>query len=129
MTRWGDFLTGHMKARGWNQAQLAGAVGVDGATVSNWINKTAKPKLEKVQPIATALGVPVVEVLVATELISEDELSVTRVVPDPDLLSDEELLHQLAKRMRQRRTEVIVPVAPPVKIAGRVVNRASRWSQ
>ncbi|GCE42771.1 hypothetical protein Rhow_006900 [Rhodococcus wratislaviensis] len=52
----------------------------------------------------------------------------TRVVPDPDLLSDEELLHQLEKRMRQRRTEVIVPVAP-AKIAGRVVNRASRRSQ
>jgi transcriptional regulator with XRE-family HTH domain len=117
-----------MDKLGLNQAQLAVQVDANPASVSRWLKGEVSPDLAGlrfVRSTAEAFGVPLLEVMLAAEVLTEDELGVVRVAPDPDLLTDDELLQQLDKRMRQRRTEVIAPVASSVHTLSRVVNRSS----
>lgn len=51
-----EFIHEQMRVRGWNYAEFARAVGVDGSVVSRWI-RDRKPEPEKVQRMAVALGV------------------------------------------------------------------------
>lgn len=46
-------------AKGWTQAQLADAMGVNTGTISNWESGFRKPKASSLQRIADTLGVPV----------------------------------------------------------------------
>lgn len=90
-----------MERKSWSATRLAAEVGVTPSSVSRWMTQDARPTPDRVQASAEALGVSVVEAMLAAEIISEDELGVTRVAPDPDLLSDEEILRQVEKRMRR----------------------------
>ncbi|KAF0964654.1 helix-turn-helix domain-containing protein [Rhodococcus sp. T7] len=127
MTGWGAFLTDHMKDRGWSQNRLAKEARTNPSVVSRWINDGMEPGIKSIRLVAEAFGVPVTRALLAAGAVTADELGILPVVaPDPDLLSDEELLHQLDKRMRQRRTEVIVPVPPENVVVDRLPTRGSQ---
>jgi transcriptional regulator with XRE-family HTH domain len=56
--------------RGGGRIQLAERVGVSPSTVNRWLGAKAMPEPDKFEPLATAVGVPVVEMLVKTGIIS-----------------------------------------------------------
>lgn len=100
-----------MDAKGWHQRRVAEEVGTNASVVSRWLSGEMHPNLESIRATAEAFGVPVIEAMLAAEALTEDEVGVKRVSPDPDLLSDEEIVRQVAKRMGRREegaTEVVV---------------------
>lgn len=101
MSKWSEFLRVQMEEKSWSAARLATEIGVTGSSVSRWMTQDVRPTPDRVQAAAEALGVSVAEAMLAAEIISVEELGVTRVAPDPDLLSDEEILRQVEKRMRR----------------------------
>ncbi|WP_146777786.1 helix-turn-helix domain-containing protein [Rhodococcus wratislaviensis] len=123
MSRWVSFVSSHLEANGWTRNRLAKEIGLNASVVSRWMNDGMEPGIKSIRLVAEAFGVPVTRALLAAGAVTADELGIVPVVaPDPDLLTDEELLSQLAKRMQQRRTEVIVPAEPAAPV---VVDRSS----
>lgn len=108
-----------MDAKGWNQARVAEEVGSNASVVSRWLNEGMKPGIESIRAAAEAFGVPVIEAMLAAEALTEEEVGVKRVSPDPDLLSDEEILRQIERRMGRREVdapEVVVTRDPDVDL-------------
>jgi transcriptional regulator with XRE-family HTH domain len=58
-----DFIHEQMRRHGWNYAQFARAVGVDGSMVARWI-RDRRPSPEIVRQMAVALGVDEDELMV-----------------------------------------------------------------
>lgn len=108
-----------MDAKGWHQRRVAEEVGTNASVVSRWLSGEMHPNLESIRATAEAFGVPVIEAMLAAEALTEEEVGVKRVSPDPDLLSDEEIVRQVAKRMGRREVdapEVVVTRDPDVDL-------------
>ena len=88
-----------MDSREWDQATLSKRAHLNPATVSRWFTDDAQPSIKNIRQVAEAMGIPVVEAMLAADVLTEEELQVKIVAPDPDLLTDEEVLRQVAKRM------------------------------
>lgn len=105
MSKWSDFLRSNLNLKGWDQARLADEAGYHKSNVTGWLSgKTGSPSIDTVKKTAVAFGVPIAEALIAAEYINESDLNVERLAPDPDLLTDEQILDQLQKRMGVRPT-------------------------
>lgn len=91
-----------MDGKGWDKSTLSRKAHLNAATVSRWFIDDSQPSMENIRKAAEAFGAPVVEAMLAAEVLTEDELQVKIVAPDPNLLTDEELLRQVAKRMDRR---------------------------
>jgi transcriptional regulator with XRE-family HTH domain len=76
--RFGDWLMQAMRRAGLDvdtqmgggRAAFADAVGVSRSTLTRWLQGTTLPEPTKFEPIAEKLGVPVVQMLVETGIIS-----------------------------------------------------------
>ena len=81
-TNFPDWLEGELRRQGIIPAQLAKRMGVTNATVSNIINGMRKPKADRLNRIADALGLPAEEVYRAAGLIvleNENSATVNRI--------------------------------------------------
>lgn len=65
----GPWLAASLRARGWNQAELAKRMGIDPSMVSKWARGSRMPDTPHCEAIARALGVPPYEVLVRANKI------------------------------------------------------------
>ena len=92
-----------MDSREWDQATLSKRAHLNPATVSRWFTDDAQPSIKNIRQVAESMGIPVVEAMLAADVLTEEELQVKIVAPDPDLLTDEEVLRQVAKRMAGKR--------------------------
>lgn len=72
-------------ARVRNAADLAKRIGVADATVSRWKEGGAQPQVDVCRRLATVLGVPVLEVLVAAGHLTRSEAQLKDVRGLPDL--------------------------------------------
>ena len=90
-----------MEAKDWDQATLSKKANLNPSTISRWFTSGADPSNANIRAIAEAFGSPVVEAMLVAEALTEEELQVKIVAPDPDLLTDEEVLRQVAKRMAE----------------------------
>lgn len=116
MSKWSDFLRSNLNRKGWDQARLADEAGYHKSNVTGWLSgKTGSPSIDTVKKTAVAFGVPIAEALIAAEYINESDLNVERLAPDPDLLTDEQILAQLQKRMGVRPTGLI-PQNQPTEV-------------
>lgn len=105
MSKWSDFLRSNLNRKGWDQARLADEAGYHKSNVTGWLSgKTGSPSIDTVKKTAVAFGVPIAEALIAAEYINESDLNIERLIPDPDLLTDEQILDQLQKRMGIKST-------------------------
>lgn len=116
MSKWSDFLRSNLNRKGWDQARLADEAGYHKSNVTGWLSgKTGSPSIDTVKKTAVAFGVPIAEALIAAEYINESDLNVERLAPDPDLLTDEQILDQLQKRMGVRPTG-LTPSNQPTEV-------------
>ncbi|MFI6030515.1 helix-turn-helix transcriptional regulator [Amycolatopsis magusensis] len=103
------YLRGHLERREWTQADLARAGDVDRTLVGRWMKGTVGPGVENCRAVAHALGRPLVEVLVAAGLITEEEARErldAKAAParrggpvDLAALTDDQLLREIARRL------------------------------
>lgn len=112
-TKWWEYIERGLTATGLTQSALADAVGVNRSSASGWKNGSA-PKPATVVAVAEAFGSPISEALVAAGLMTEEELGVNRTIPDIELLSDDQLLAELNRRLKKASTS-----EPPKKSAQR----------
>ncbi|MBM4722565.1 helix-turn-helix domain-containing protein [Rhodococcus hoagii] len=103
MSNWSDFLRARLDDRGWDAARLAAEAGVTPSIVSRWMSGAHKPTADRVRAVAEALDVSVMDAMIAAEVITADEAKVTALAPDPKLLSDQELLYEVSRRLAERQ--------------------------
>ncbi|NKS29604.1 helix-turn-helix domain-containing protein [Rhodococcus hoagii] len=102
-TKWWDYIERGLREKGLTQSALADAVGVNRSSASGWKNGAA-PKPATVVAVAEALGTPISEALIAAGLMTEEELGVNRTIPDIELLSDDQLIAELNRRLKKATT-------------------------
>lgn len=69
----GELIKAARKKAGLTQAQLAEKLGISYVGVSQWENDLRNPKLDTLQRIASALGVPVQELISDWEAVDKEE--------------------------------------------------------
>lgn len=81
---------------------IARKLGIDQSTVNRW--RTSIPQPERVALFARTYGRPVIEAFVAAGFLTAEEAG-QKVEPivDADVLSDEDLVAQVAKRLARSR--------------------------
>ena len=104
MAGWWAWLQRHLDERGWTPSDLARHAKINRSIISRW-REGAQPEVPTARALAAALGRPLLEVLVAAELLTPEEAGVTGVtVISVPQMSDDELLAELAVRLRRRTT-------------------------
>jgi len=79
---------------------VAEAAGVNVSSLSRWVNDKVTPKAEKVVEFARALGRSPIEALIAAGYLEPEEAAgVIEVVRSLNDVSNDELLHEVGKRM------------------------------
>ncbi|WP_354643955.1 helix-turn-helix domain-containing protein [Kitasatospora camelliae] len=63
------------RQRGGGRKALAEAIGVSGSTVARWLDAKAVPSPEYFEPIADTVGVPVVNMLIESGIISAESVT------------------------------------------------------
>jgi len=101
MAGWWAWLQRHLDERGWTPSDLARHAKINRSIISRW-REGAQPEVPTARALAVALGRPLLEVLVAAELITPEEAGVTEVtVVTVAQMSDGELLAELAARLQR----------------------------
>lgn len=80
---------------------IARKIGIDQSAPNGW--RTGHPRPEMAARFARAYKVSVIDAFVACGWITAKEAGQTTVVPDPGKITDEELVEQVAKRLRDAR--------------------------
>lgn len=98
-TKWWDYIERHLAEKGMTQSALAEAVGVNRSSASGWKSGSA-PKPATVVAVAEVLETSISEALIAAGLMSEAELGVERTIPDIELLTNDQLINELNRRLK-----------------------------
>ncbi|MDH6283146.1 helix-turn-helix domain-containing protein [Prescottella agglutinans] len=98
-TKWWDYVERHLAEKGMTQSALAEAVGVNRSSASGW-KSGSDPKPATVVAVAEVLETSISEALIAAGLMSEEELGVERTIPDIELLTDDQLMAELNRRLK-----------------------------
>ncbi len=97
------YIEGHLARRGWEVSDLAARAGLSPSVIHRW-RKGYRPNLDNARLVAKALGVPILEVLLAAGQLTPDEAGATVAAPSPIAeLTNAELLRELERRLA--RTE------------------------
>ncbi len=103
-----EWVNAQMKAREWNQAELAKQTGMSGAQVSRVLSRASGPGLEFCHKIAKAFDVPLEVVLQQAGLATESAQKNGGAEPSPELLP---LIRYLNGLPAERRIEVVRSIA------------------
>jgi transcriptional regulator with XRE-family HTH domain len=71
------------KPQGGGRVALATALNVSRSTVGRWLDGKAVPSPEYFEPIAEALGIPVVDLLIGAGIVSPESLDLMKNPPSP----------------------------------------------
>lgn len=97
---WADYLNRHAGSE--TGREVASKLGVTESNISRWRRGGQTPDVKYVVAFARAYGRPVLEALVEAEVITEEEAKARpRLAPDPDQLSDDDLLRILRDRLNR----------------------------
>lgn len=100
--QWWGYIQRHLDERSWTPSDLSRAANINRSIIGRW-REGAKPEVTTARALATALGRPVLEVLVASGLLTPDEAGVTVTTLTVGEISDEQLVTEIAQRLRERR--------------------------
>ncbi|GLW91822.1 helix-turn-helix domain-containing protein [Actinokineospora globicatena] len=100
---------------------LAKAAGVSQGNVSRYLRGESRVSVENARLIATAIRRPLLEVLVAADILTPEEAHQQETAPGLDSLDDRELLQELDRRLAHRN-----PMRPPT--AAEIAANPSRYS-
>lgn len=111
---WAEYVQRHLDALGWDNAtlsrvaQLPDGRRIDRSLIGRWINEGTQPSIESIRAVARALDRDIREGLVAAGKLTAEEVGMfidedlPPTSPDLRLLSDDELLDEVRRRMRRR---------------------------
>jgi len=103
MVGWWEWVQRHLDEHGWTPSDLARHAKINRSIIGRW-RDGAQPEVRTARALAVALGRPVLEVLVAAELLTPEEAGVTDItVISVAQMSDGELLAELAERLQRTR--------------------------
>lgn len=95
---WNDYVA--RVAEGETQTTIAAKLGVSGPTVSRW--RKFGPRPENVSTFARVYGRPVLEAFIAAGYITAEEANETpTAAPNLNSLSNDELVQELARRLKE----------------------------
>lgn len=105
-----DWLTEQMSKRGWGNADLANAAGINRQVVWGWLNRNKQPTQEMLQAVAKALKMDVHEVYRAAGFlppVSDIDAWVERINHSVNQLpeSEKELVYRYAEMLRNLTEE------------------------
>ena len=69
----GELIKAARKKAGMTQEELGKKIGVSGSSMAQWENDLRNPKLDTLQRIASALGVPVQDLISDWEAVDKEE--------------------------------------------------------
>lgn len=100
---WGAYVQRQLDVRGWSNTDLATAGDFDRSLIGRWINEDKQATIESIRAVCKAFGRDIREGLIAAGLFTPAELRVSLPgPPDVGLLSDAELIMEVARRMNRR---------------------------
>lgn len=106
-----DYLRQQLDRREWTAAELARASGLSESVIGRWLKAATLPSVDNARALAIALGRPMLEVVVAVGMLAPDEIATAvEVGPRLSTLSDEELLAEVARRVKRPRERLDGPV-------------------
>ncbi|GAA2684791.1 DNA-binding transcriptional regulator, XRE-family HTH domain [Actinosynnema pretiosum] len=108
---WWDYIERNLEYRNLTTGDLAREVGVDRSRLTAW-RKGAKISIPTARAIARLFQVSVFEVLVAAGMLTQQEADHQPASTDPTDLSDEQLISELRRRLKQR-AETAALAEPP----------------
>ncbi|CCH33083.1 helix-turn-helix transcriptional regulator [Actinosynnema sp. NPDC047251] len=97
-----DYIRKNLDNRGLTTGDLARATGVHRSRFTQW-RQGRSISITTARSVAGLFDTGVLEVLVAAGLLGDDEVHLQRAQPDLALLTDEELLAELGRRLHARR--------------------------
>jgi transcriptional regulator with XRE-family HTH domain len=99
---WSDFVQKQMDDRGMSTGELTDKTGFDRSRLTAW-RKGERPNLDTARVVAKAFGMSPLEVMVAAKLITAEEAELKGVSsPDPGALTDQQLVAELGRRLKNR---------------------------
>jgi transcriptional regulator with XRE-family HTH domain len=105
-------------------AGLAQKSGISQSVISRWSRGETTPSVENARALAQALHRPLLEVLVAAGIVTEEEAAVAGNISDLTELSDEDLLAELRTRMTARHVaDTEADLARDPELSGRSVTQ------
>lgn len=106
--RFAAWLNHYLDKRGWTVSDLAKNAGLDRSGIQRWKSGQLRPNLDNARALADVFHRPLLEVLVAAEILTPDEAAEQPTAP-PDLttLSEDQLLAEVRRRMK-----TVVPKPP-----------------
>lgn len=124
-TAWGDWLRDQLAERGWKPADLIrrSKGEINSSQTTRWLKDGMGPSFESVRAVCGALGQPVVQGLLAADLLAPEDVGVT-VIERPRRLEEihhRELLGEIARRL-----EALVPESTNVDGGERADQQDSR---
>jgi transcriptional regulator with XRE-family HTH domain len=103
MSTWWPYVQRYLDKYGWTPSDLSRHADINRSIISRW-KEGAKPEVETVRRVANAFNRPLAEVLIASGLVTKDELAIKEIAVSPlDEVSDTELLAELGRRMAAYR--------------------------
>lgn len=102
-----------LRLREMNQADLSKALGFnDRGNVSRWVTGKNGPNPEMAVRVATALGRPPLEALVAAGHITHEAAQLSQIPPDAAQFSDAELVLAVERRLSELRNATVHQLPP-----------------
>ena len=103
------YLDRQLERRGWTVRDLAREAGLSSAVIYRWRSAETEPGIPNARLAASALGVPLLEFLVAAGAITSDEAGAPVSGPLPGELSSEDLIDELRRRVGARAAGAKAP--------------------
>lgn len=94
-----EWLHAQLTLRDWRAVDAAEASGISAQTISAWIEKGTQPEVGDLRLLAAALDLPILDVLVAAGVLTEQEIEASRAHGLPDHLQIN-VRNDAARRMR-----------------------------
>ncbi|MEU6267666.1 helix-turn-helix domain-containing protein [Saccharopolyspora shandongensis] len=82
--RFSEWISEQLERKGWRPSDFADQAGIGRSAVSRWINEGYQPNIPNARAAADVLGVSLLEILVQSEQLSEEEATAYRPGREPE---------------------------------------------
>lgn len=97
---WWQWVQRQLDDRGMTTADLTERTGLDRSRFTGW-RRGERPNLDTARLVAKAFDMSPLEVMVQARLLTAQEVSLRQASPDPGVLTDQQLLAELGRRLKR----------------------------